>query len=123
MTQPPIPKSGKLPALFALGVILGFAGGFFLAGSLSDKPVIPFQGTVKVDSTSHEDPLLTNVIYLDNPTVTTPRLHLRFRNDREMNEALGKAVTVRGKLKTLELGNGDVVPELHVTDFQVSQHP
>lgn len=78
------------------------------------QPEIRFYGTPVLDSASYENPYFNNAIYLENPTAVGGRIYLRFQDDGALNAAINQRVAISGRLKTVDVGEGEQVTELEV---------
>lgn len=101
-----------------LGVVIGAVAMFAYIDSQRRDPVMSCSGRVQLDTASHEDLRLNNAIFIDNPGAPHGRIYLRFKEDKTMNDPIGKQVTVTGSLKSVKLDNGESITELDVEDIQ-----
>ncbi len=103
---------------FAAGILAGAIAMFGYVHFQRHDPVMSCTGRVQLDTASHEDLRLNNAVFIDDLDAPRGQMYLRFRNDRAMNEAIGKHVTATGPLKSVQLENGESITELQVSNIQ-----
>lgn len=103
---------------FFVGIIFGSVGMFWYLNTLRPQPIIRFQGVARLGTTSHKNSYLSNVIYLQSPTTLSSMIYLRFQDNAAMNTAINKMVVVSGRLKMVDIGDGQRVTELDVFDME-----
>lgn len=108
----------RLLTVFTLGVIIGGIAMFGCISFRQRDPVMSCSGSVQLDATSNNNLGLDNAIFIDDPDAPSGRMYVRFKNDRSMNDAIGKRVKVTGPLKSVQLDNGASITELEAADIQ-----
>lgn len=108
----------RMPAIFALGALVGALAMSGFAQFRHEDPVMSASGRVQLDTASHGDPHLNNAIFINDPDAPQGRMYLKFSNDGMMNEAIGKNVTATGSLQSVKLDDGASITELHVSNLK-----
>lgn len=106
------------PAIFVLGALIGALAMSGVHRSQHLDPVMSSSGRVQLDTATHEDARLNNAVFIDNPDAPQGRMFLRFSDDKTMNAAIGKKVTVTGSLHAVKLGDGRTITELLVGELE-----
>lgn len=108
----------RTPVIFALGALIGALAMAGFTRSLHRDPIMSSSGRVQLETATHEDARLNNAVFIDNPDAPLGRMFLRFGDDKAMNEAIGKNVTVSGSLHAIQLGDGRTITELQVGELK-----
>lgn len=108
----------RTPAIFVLGALIGALATSGYTGFQQQDPVMSSSGRVQVDTASHEDVRLNNAVFIDNPDAPQGRMFLKFNDEKTMNEAIGKNVTVTGPLHSMQLNDGRTITELQVSEIK-----
>ncbi|MFN0021805.1 MAG: hypothetical protein ACKVP0_26460 [Pirellulaceae bacterium] len=103
---------------FLIGALLGSLLTVLYFSSSNPEPQITLNGLAVLDTASHQDMYLNNAIHLDGPATINGPIYLRFADDKMMNGAIGKTVSVSGSLTAVKLDNGTYVTEMTVRNTQ-----
>jgi hypothetical protein len=112
---------------FVFGWVLGIVCGILATSSFyqaTQKPVfLNVSGQVSLDTTSHEDSQLDNLIYFGTPPILLDRISLKSGavNVNDLYKFVGKSVKVSGQFETTSLKDesGNSILQLSVKKIDV----
>ncbi|KQC14651.1 MAG: hypothetical protein APR63_05315 [Desulfuromonas sp. SDB] len=105
--------------IFFLGFLVGILGSFVYTKIIYSSPTVRITGTVIQGTESHPNLYLNSPIYLENSTLPDNRIYLKFQDDNMMNLAIGKRACLDGYIRTVDIGDDQVVVEFLVTGVQL----
>ncbi len=95
--------------IFLIGIGIGSLATFWFL----PETLIRLNGVIIVDSLSDRNLYLNGASYIDNPKIAD-RVYLKFRDNSIKHPPYGQTATVIGRLKNVDIGEGQVVTELEV---------
>jgi len=91
---------------------------FWYFNIFKPQPTIRFSGIAVLDTASYKNLYFNNSIYFQDSTIVVDKIYLRFQDDVAMNAVIDKKVVVSGRLKTVDIGDGESVTELQVLNVE-----